>query len=119
MKREILFKAKRADGEGWVEGSYVKGRVWKAGEEPKDYCTIHQILLGVHEVDPETVCQYTGLKDKNGVKIFEGDTVLYKETYEEPLEEAVEWAYTHYSFDGDLLCDWNQLIEVTGNIHDK
>ena len=71
MKREIKFKAKRIDNGEWVEGYYVKtptghGRIYC---QPFKEATSNTW----HYVDNSTVCQFTGLKDKNGVDIFEGD----------------------------------------------
>ena len=70
--REIEFKAKMVDGGEWVYGYFFKS--WGS-------CYIvHEPVNGVPamvEVIPETVCQWTGLLDKQGVKIFEGDIVIF------------------------------------------
>ena len=64
-QREILFKAKRTDNGEWVEG-YLWSKRTIGYTSPVG--NTDEIVI-----DPETVCQYTGLKDKNGKKIFEGD----------------------------------------------
>lgn len=84
MKREILFRAKRKDNGEWVEGFYV------CISGTKHYILTGNPVISPHNVDvefyriiPETVGQFTGLTDRNGVKIFEGDIVhaVYQSNY--------------------------------------
>lgn len=72
--REILFKAKRIDNGEWVEGYYQK----KYDFLGKRHLILHAdnyVEWECVEIDPETLCQFTGMTDKNGVRIWKNDIV--------------------------------------------
>lgn len=132
--REILFKAKR-DGSGkWVEGCYAecKGKTFigigiSIGIDAfKGFCTP---VIRWFEVDPKTLCQFTGLCDKNGNKIWENDILMshLDEFYpEDTTYETVEWgiagwvAYETSSIDREYIDEFDtEHFEVVGNIFDN
>lgn len=138
MENRYLFKAKTCNGE-WVEGSLVTGVFFRLGQEipymfcPNlaDYDCFEDFSEenGIFEVEPSTICQCTGLKDKNGKPIWENDIVkdengnLYK----------AFWQDNYYQFSwicikaGKMLlgAKWNLWsiknfkIEVIGNTFDN
>ena len=142
--REILFKAKRVDNGEWVEGYYYKMSettyCFKEDYERKPVPEHHYILqermadwglpnqMVQIEIDPETLCQFTGLYDKNGKRIWESNVVWLVYNGEEHMYQIV-WDNSELDFkatNGEenygsnfeylLCCD---EIEVIGNIFDN
>lgn len=92
MKREILFKAKRIDNGEWVEGYYLNiakiNHFICTGKIKLDGALKGIIAPEMYEIDPDTLCQYTGITDKSGQKIWEND-VLRGHGDEKDLSKAV------------------------------
>ena len=115
--REILFRGKRTDNGEWVQGDLSQH---KTGEKFIKCGS----AISSYEVISETVGQYTGLTDKNGKKIFEGDVVKGKDYLRKTLEVCGYIDHENGSFVivGDFMTHYRWLdyeVEVIGNIHDN
>ena len=75
MNREIKFKAKRLDSGEWIEGDLVHSTNYIGIGQISGIFTDTRV---VHRVDPNTVCQFTGMKDVNGEELYENDIITAK-----------------------------------------
>ena len=115
MMREILFRGKRLGNGKWIEGNY-----W-------ENCGDHNIMVPGncigYRVDPSTVGQYTGLLDKNGERIFEGDvlTVDGEDGFFalEFQEDTARFVMSGDSIVVDFDNFWSYEVEVIGNVTDN
>ena len=128
MEREISFRVKRLDNGEFIEGSLTV-------DCHGNCCIYHPLNVPIgggfqyFDVDKETVCQFTGMTDKNELKIFEGDIAKYYNPYSKQwYTQIVKWDKMFASFgfftQDSEWCkenDWLKIesIEVIGNIHDN
>ena len=125
--REILFRGKQVGNDQWVEGDLRHLETGGVG------IVTEQNLFAV-VVHPETVGQYTGLKDKNGQRIFEGDILREQRFHFGDIFYIIEWGESSFgarlhrngktsdivtAIDDSEYGFSTDNLEIIGNIHDN
>ena len=121
--REILFRGKRLDNGEWVEGNLF---IPDLPRTPMQICVGTNVVRISYDIMPETVGQYTGLTDRNGKKIFEGDIIKcgkdigavdYSETFAKFRVVYNQLSGNWFDFEDDECYPIASECEVIGNIH--
>ena len=130
--REILFKAKRKDNGKWIEGYYQKRYVLLGNEEHLIFHADSYKVWEYAEVDPETLCQFTGLTDKSNKRIWENDIVNHNGEYALVKFGMYCSSFDYGSYNLGFYVDfpeetfyrkelgyWRRKVETSGNVFDN
>jgi uncharacterized phage protein (TIGR01671 family) len=140
MEDRYLFKAKRTDNGEWVIGNLITNVFFKLGQsipyilcpDKAKYDCFEDFTEGngIFEVRPDTICQCTGLDDKNGKLIWENDVCDRKEEYPEIVKYnkgdwTLDYSYSKDKESGYCYCNLGfyvrerKCVEAIGNIFDN
>ena len=141
MENRFLCRGKRIGNGEWVEGFLVKakridngewiiGYLYRLSENHRPFIMLENRYGESYEVDEHTICQCTGLKDKNGKLIWENDVCDRKEQYPEIVKYCngdwtLDYSYASHKESGACYCNLGfyaeerKCMEVIGNIFDN